>query len=429
MELTPKQQIVELVSKSQRILILTHINPDGDALGSTLALFLALKKMGKEVVAYCQDAMPQALKFLPEINQIVNDFQSQRDFIISIDISNTKVDRLGYKQRQEENKLDIIITPKDGELSEKNITFQASSAKFDLVFVLDSSEIERVGKIYEENSNIFYEVPIVNIDHHPGNDYFGKVNWVELTATSTAEILVSFLESLGREKSLFDPEIATALLTGIITDTGSFQHGNTTPKSFTVAAQLVAAGGRQQEIVQHIFRTKPLSMLKLWGKILSNINEESKYRFVWSKVEATDYLNFKAQESETAGVVDELLKTVPNIDFALLFSERQNGFNVSLRGVDKSVNVAEIARLFNGGGHELAAAFQMPNTTFEESKDMILVRIKEFQAKRLGFLNNELNNNIDYQKPANNYSNNGYHQEDIEKTNQDEVPLDQIEVT
>lgn len=428
MELTPKQQIVELVSKSQKILILTHVNPDGDALGSTLALFLALKKLGKDVLAYCQDVVPQALKFLPENNQITNDFQNQRDFIISIDTSNTKVDRLGYKQRQEENKLDIIITPKDGELSEKNVTFQASSTKFDLIFILDSSEIERVGKIYEENSNIFYEVPIINIDHHAGNDYFGRVNWVELAATSTAEILVSFLESLGREKSLFDPEIATALLTGIITDTGSFQHGNTTPKSFTVAAQLVAAGGRQQEIVQHIFRTKPLSTLKLWGKILSNINEESKHRFVWSKVEATDYLNFNAQESETAGVADELLKTVPNIDFALLFSERQNGLNVSLRGVGKSVNVAEIARLFNGGGHELAAAFQIPNTSFEEGKEMILIRIKEFQAKRLGFLNNELNN-IDYQKPTNNYLDNEYYQEDKGKTDQNEVPLDQIEVT
>ncbi|EKD57043.1 MAG: hypothetical protein ACD_58C00016G0002 [uncultured bacterium] len=431
MELTPKQQIVELVNNSKKILVLTHVNPDGDAIGSTLALVMGLRKLNKEVVAACQDVVPNALNFLPETSEIKSDIQNQRDFIISINTTNAKVDKLGYKQNPVENRLDIVITPKSGEFSQGDVTITPGAAKFDLIFVLDAPELERTGRIYDNNPDVFYEVPIINIDHHSGNDYFGRVNWVDLTATSTAEILVSLLESLGREKSVFDGEIATALLTGIITDTGSFQHNNTTPKSFTVAAQLVAAGARQQEIIQHIYKTKLLSTLKLWGKILSNIHEERKHRFVWSEVRIDDFRIFNAHESETSGVIDELLKTVPDIDFAILLSEKNDGLHVSLRGVGRGINVAELAQKFGGGGHELAAAFQIPGSSLADARDKILVQIKEVQAKRLGLITEAYNNIPSSNTTSDNYSKSF---EDFETRNPedqsvDEVPLDQIDVT
>jgi phosphoesterase RecJ-like protein len=421
MELTPKQQILELVNKSNKILVLTHVNPDGDALGSILALSLGLRKLGKDITMVCQDQIPNALSFLPENKEIRADLAGFGNLIISIDTTEVKVDKLGYKQKNDENRLEIMITPKSGVLRENQVKVMSSGAKFDLIFVLDSPEIDRVGKIYDENPDVFYETPIINIDHHSGNNYFGKVNWVELTATSTAEILVSLLESLGRDKPLFDSEVATALLTGIITDTGSFQHNNTTPKSFTVAAQLVAAGARQQEIIQHIYKTKPLSTLKLWGKILTEIHEEKKHRFVWSTALANDFVEFGANETETQGVVDELLKTVPEIDFAMLFSEKNGALNVSLRGVGKGVNVSEIARMFGGGGHELAAAFQLAGNTFDNEKDNILIRIKEYQAKRLGFLTDQLITNRDED----------FNQTDFNDVNEqsDEVSLEDIDVT
>src|SRR5690606_17299841 len=163
------------------------------------------------------------------------------------------------------------------------------------------------------------------------------------------------------------------------TDTGSFQNSNTTPKSFTVAAQLVAAGARQQEIVQHIYKTKPLSTLKLWGKILGNIREEREARFIYSTVAATDFSAFGAEGSETSGVVDELLKTVPNIDFALLLSEKREGLYGSLRGVNKAVSVADIAKLFGGGGHEMAAAFRIPNGSLADNEREIVSNIRNHQ--------------------------------------------------
>src|SRR3990167_8616996 len=287
MELSPKQQVVEILKTKQRILLLTHKNPDGDAIGSILALYLSLKKLGKDVVAVCNDPAPAVFEYLPQIKEISQNFANGRDFVISLDVSQTKADKVLYKIVGD--KLNIIITPVSGNFTPEMVMTAAGSFNFETVVVLDSTDLERIGSPYEKNPEVFYEVPVVNIDHHAGNDQFGKINWVDITATSTSEILVSVLEALTGDPKFIDEDIATALLTGIITDTNSFQNNNTTPKSLTVAAQLVAFGGRQQEIIRHVFKTKPLTTLKLWGRILENVKEEKDHRFIWSKISHKDF--------------------------------------------------------------------------------------------------------------------------------------------
>ncbi len=388
MEPTPKQQTIELIRAAKRIVVMTHQHPDGDAIGSMLALALALRKLGKEVTPICADPAPPTFQFLPATDQITDQLAATSEFLISIDTADIEVDKLGYKNVPEEGKLNIVIKTLRGRITQDKVTLNPGEVSADLLLVLDTNDVERLGSIYERYSDLFYQTPIVNIDHHPGNEYFGKVNWVDLSATSTAEILVSLLESLaaapkgssGKGESLLDADIATLLLAGITTDTGSFQNTNTTPKSFTVAAQLVAAGARQQEIVQHIYKTKPLSTLKLWGKILGNIQHDTEHRFIWSTVASADFKHFEASETETSGVIDELLKTVPGIDFALLLSERSGGLYGSLRGVKKGVSVAQVASLFDGGGHEMAAAFRIPSGSLAEHEQEVIAKIRSHQA-------------------------------------------------
>lgn len=377
MELTPKQQAIELIRNSKRILVTSHVNPDGDSFGSLIALTLALKKLDKEVVTVCADTAPEFLHFLPELDVVGHELTGAKDFIISVDLTSTDVDKLGYKRLTEEKKLHIVLTPTQGFFEPQNVTFQQGMPRFDLIIVLDSADLERLGSVYDNNTSLFYETPIVNIDHHVSNDHFGKVNWIDLTATSTSEILVALLESLGREKTLLDQDIATALLTGITTDTGSFQNASTTPKSFTVAAQLVAAGAKQQEIIRKIYKTKPLSTLKLWGKALAKVQEDMEHRFIWSTITQQELTEVGAQDSETGGVIDDLLKTAPDIDFALLLSEKKGGVHGNIRAVEKGVDVARLAALFGGGGHEAAAGFDIPNTTLTAEETSILDRIRE----------------------------------------------------
>ncbi len=383
MELTPKQQATELLKDAQNILIMTHERPDTDALGSLLALTLALGKLGKNPTAVATGPVPESHDFLPGRTLLKPSLEGSRDFIISVDTTETKVEKILYK-RDGDQKLNIILTPAAGAtLAPEQISFNSGSYKWDVIVVLDCSDISRLGPIHEEQADLFYSTPVVNIDHHPGNDYFGKVNLVDLTATSTAEILVSLLESLGRDKPLLDEDIATCLLAGIMGDTSSFQNSNTTPKSFTVAAQLVAAGARQQDIVRRIFKTKSLSTLRLWGKALAKLQAEPELRFVWSAMTAAEIAETGATPEQTSGLIDELLKTTEGVDFALLLSERDGAVHGSLRAVGSGIDVSQIAALFDGGGHPAAAAFDTPNTSLTDAQQNIIFKVRQFQAKRL----------------------------------------------
>lgn len=383
-ELTPKQQVVEILRNNKKFLLLTHKNPDGDAIGSLLAFYLTLKRLDKEVIMACSDAAPASLQYLQNVGEINQNFAGARDFVISLDVNDIKADKIMYKII--DNKLNVIITPKKGQYDEKMVSFPKGSFNFDAIIVLDSSDLDRLGTFYEENPEIFFEVPVVNIDHHAGNAQFGKINLIDLTATSTSEILVSVIEALTGDPKFFDEEIATSLLTGIITDTNSFQNMNTTPKSLTVAAQLVALGGRQQDIIKNVYKTRPLSTLRLWGRALSNLHDERDYDFVWSEIHAKDYLEVGASENETTGLIDELLKTASGVDFALLLSEKNGDVHGSLRSINKSKDVSVIAKLFDGGGHTVAAAFQMNGTTLLESSGNIIQKIRDFQKNQQGLM-------------------------------------------
>ena len=385
-ELTPKQQVVEILRNQKKFLILTHKSVDGDAIGSMLALYMTLKRLGKEVVAFYGEDTPGVFHYLPGLESIEKSFNGSRSFVISVDTSETKADKIMYKV--EDKRLDIIITPKEGLFEEKMVSFSRWQFNFDAIFVLDSTDLERLGTVYDEYPEIFYEVPVVNIDHHAGNDHFGKINLVDLTATSTSEILVSVIEALTGDPKFFDEKIATALLTGIITDTNSFQNTNTTPKSLTVAAQLVAAGGDQQSIIKNIYKTKPLSTLRLWGRALSNLHDESEYKFVWSQIFKNDYLEVGAAEDESSGLIDELLKTASGVDFALLLSEKKGDVHGSLRSINRAKDISEIAKLFGGGGHSMAAAFQLNGTNLLENSNMIIEKIKAFQREQNNISNN-----------------------------------------
>lgn len=382
MELTPKQQTTELIKNAKKILLITHKNPDGDALGSLLALATVLRKLEKTVELISPSPVPGLYQFLPGWQEIKAQFSGTKELIISINTTTVKLDKLGYRNDPSGNRVNIVVNPQKGSFRKEDVEIIAGTFKYDLVMVLDSSDLERLNPLFEENTSLFYETPTVNIDHHASNDYFGKVNWVDLTATSTAEILVALIESLSGQtgNNLLNEDVATCLLTGIISDTDSFQNQNTTPKSLTVAAQLVAAGARQQEIIQKVYKTKPLSTLKLWGSALSGLqvaNSKAGVNFVWTTLSRKAYAQAGALEGEESGVIDDLIKSTPGLDFALLLSEHDTKVHGSLRAINKAVDVSVIAQKFGGGGHAPAAAFELPiDGSFEKTVQEVISKLK-----------------------------------------------------
>lgn len=373
MEPTQKQQAIARITAANRVLIVPG-RPDGDSVGSALALLLMMKKLGKEVGAVTMDTVSESYKFLPSFSDVRSDLVGLRDFIISLNSQNVEPEKLSYNVA--EGRLNIVITPKEGSYSANDVTFSEGSMKYDLIITLDSPSLEMLGNIHSTHPEIFTEIPIVNIDHHATNKHFGAVNLVDITATSTGEILVGLAEALGVE---FDADIATCLLTGIIADTGSFQHANTTPKSLTVAAQMVGFGARQQEIIKHLFKTKSLATLKLWGQILSKIQHDIELRLVWSYADLDTITTTGASGEDIAGLIDELMTSVPGADIVILITEREpNMINGSIR-TSRGVDASAIAGLMGGGGHPGAAGFKLINTSLEDAKQTILGKVRDFR--------------------------------------------------
>ncbi|MFA6917737.1 MAG: DHHA1 domain-containing protein, partial [Candidatus Gracilibacteria bacterium] len=261
------------------------------------------------------------------------------------------------------------------------------AVEYDLIITVDTAELGQLRGFYEQNIELFHQIPVINIDHHISNAHFARVNNVDIMASSTTELLVPLLEEIAREEKieLIDEDVATLLLTGIITDTGSFQNANTTPKAFDVAAQLVSYGARQQEIIQHIYKTKQLSQLKLWGRVLSKIQVDENYRIVWSVVSPQDFRDTGSTEDETGDIIDELMTNAPGAEVILLIKGKQDGvISVSIRTTNPAVDAAKIAEEFGGGGHTQAAGFRISDMGLRDAEYAVINKVKEYQTKRLG---------------------------------------------
>lgn len=382
--------VIDLIKRSNKILIMPSNPPDGDSIGAAIAFYLVLKKINKEATIICRDEVPDVLQFLPNTKMIGRKIASNSEFVITLDTSHTEIENI--KNVTEGDKINIIITPKSGHFSEDNISFNKGKIDYDLIITLDCAELSQLGDIYDNNVELFYQIPVINIDHHISNTHYGKINYIDIMASSTTELLISLFEELGKKENidLIDEDIATLLLTGIITDTGSFQNANTTPRSFASSANLIAYGARQQEIIQHVYKTKELSQLKLWGRVLSKIQIDEKYKIVWSVVSQQDFKDTESSEEATGDIIDELMTNAPGAEIVLLIKEKEDFvISVSLRTTNPSINASAIAEEFGGGGHARAAGFKINNIHLRDAEYKIINFLKQFQKERLGIIEEE----------------------------------------
>ena len=318
--LTQEQQIFEQIKKASNILITFKKTWTGDAVASALALFLFLKKLDKNVEVVAEKCDSDKLySFLPGYTEIKYSLENLRKFIISLDITNTKVSQIKYQR--EENKLNFIISPKDGWFTDSDITSGTSGFKYDLIIAVDTADLESLGKIYDNDTEFFYQTPIINIDHSSNNEGFGQINFIELTAVATTEIVFSLFESYSRD--LIDENIATCLLAGMIAETKSFKTNNVTPRALLTASQLMSLGGRREEIVNRFYRSKSLNILKLWGRVLARLLSAADNKLIWSALSASDFLKTNSTEKDLTDVIDELIVSIPQAKVIAIIYENE----------------------------------------------------------------------------------------------------------
>lgn len=248
-ELTPKQQTSEAIRQAETILIMTGQHPSVDQVASTIALAALLRKYGKKVTAVVSDDIPAGAKFL-RTNLVESTLGGLRDFIVRVDLKNAELDKLKYTI--ENAKLNIHITPFAGSFQQRDVNFDYGDYQFDLVIILGVASYARVDKIYAQNAELLRQIPLVNIDFHRSNEQYGAINLIEGTAASLSEILIALSESL--QSGMIDEQIATTMLAGIMAATDRFTASHTTAKTMTVAAQMMAMGANQQEVVKGLYR-------------------------------------------------------------------------------------------------------------------------------------------------------------------------------
>ena len=319
------EQAIEQIRKANNILITFPVSKNGEATASALALNSALSKLDKnvEVLADLEKQDPYVQKpsrifsFLPGYEKIKTSTDSLRKFIIALDLSNTKVKQIKYKM--ENDTLKFLITPQKGNFTPTEVSSGPTEMEFDLVMTLNAPDMESLGEIYEENTELFYNTPVINIDNDSGNEEFCEINLVELTTTSTAEIIFNLLKEGFQEN--IDEDTATCLLSAIIYKTKSFKTLNITPNALSTTSELISLGGRREEIMNKLYRSKDVNVLKLWGRVLARLSGTEDNKLIWSGVLAEDFKKTQANKADLTDIIDELVSNIPQAEIAVIFYE------------------------------------------------------------------------------------------------------------
>lgn len=349
-----EQQIYKQIEKSKNILIIFAIDREGDSIASALALFLFLKKQEYEVALVCPglEETKHSFSFLPAYSQIQNKLDNLRRFIVSVDISKAKVNQVKYLV--DNNVLNFIISPSEGWFKPEDVSSKAGEFKYDLIITIGTSDLESLGKIYDQNVEFFYKTAIINIDHRANNEEFGQINLIDLNAVAISEILFYLLKNYKPE--LINEEIATCLLAGIIQKTKNFKTSNLTPRTLLTTSQLISIGANREDIINHLYRSRDLATLKLWGRVLNNLHSENNEELIWSKLNQQDFKDTNSSPESLIDIIDELIMNVPSAKLVAILCENSpistRVFIYSL----KNINALEIIQKFKPQGTIKAAS-------------------------------------------------------------------------
>ncbi|MFQ5708422.1 MAG: bifunctional oligoribonuclease/PAP phosphatase NrnA [bacterium] len=301
---TLQEKVKECFNRGQRFVLTTHVNPDGDGLGSEAALFHYLTRIGKDVFIYNSSPVPANYKFLDSDNRML---------VYDPDLHH-----------------ETLLTA-------------------DYILILDISEWNRLKDVGASVKNL--HIPKICIDHHPPHEKFGNISLVDVSASSTGEIVYDLIKFCGGSMT---PNIADAIYTSILTDTGSFRFSNTNDRAFKIAGDLVAAGVSPQKIYQEVYEHQAPSKVKLLGFVLYNLKLEDNGRVAWISVSQENLETIHAKPQDTEGFAD-YPRVINGVEVSIMFIELEKGrIKVSFRSKGNYV-INQIAQKFGGGGHAYAA--------------------------------------------------------------------------
>lgn len=374
MALNEIQQIHHLIHEKKNILITMGKDVGSDAIASADALMEFLKSQDKRVdIVIDEFVLPKKLNFLKNAKAFQNTFAHLQKFIISVDVKNTGIEELSYDTK--DDILRVYITPKKGFLKKEHVRTMQTDFKYDLIIILGTPDLTSIGNIYHNNTELFYKVPIVNIDNKTTNEHYGHTNAVDYTVATISEVLFDILNKLGEE--YITKEIATALLTAMIDGTRSFTSEQVKPQTLRTASKLMALGADRQYIINNLYRTKTIGSLKLWGQALANLEKHPGIDLVSTHIPRNTFVDTGASESSLYDIVYELIKKSPEAKLVLLTHEHPGGDGTihSILYGAKGIDAKLLLKAFNPTGDSTRASIVMRGRTLREVEDKVIQEI------------------------------------------------------
>lgn len=309
--------IINEINNAKTLVILTHMNPDGDAIGSSLALYCSLLKLKKDVDVIVPEHS-SIYNFLPRINDLKK---------------------------------------------------EPTKEQYDIAIALDCGDIKRLNGFSESFENAKCKI---SIDHHEINTMFADYNFVNPASPACAQILITVIEALGVE---IDNEIGTCLLTGILTDTGGFKYPATSAETFEFTAELLRKGVKVSDIYKRVLQTISKKSFELRKVAINRLELLENGKIAFTYITNKDMETVEAEEDDHEGIVD-IGRDIEGVEVSIFLKETEDGtYKISLRS-NEYVNVADIALLFNGGGHIRAAGGSITGT-IEQSKERLVAECKK----------------------------------------------------
>ncbi len=362
MALTMEEQAVQLLRRSRQTLITTCEHPSLDEVASACALAHCLKAEGLTFDLVIPE-LTAAPAFLPTGGlQIRPQVGALRAFHFKLDVSQTPLQELLYEVR--DGLLDVTLLPKEGGWTGSDARFTAADDRYDLVIAIGAADKQSLGELSRRETDFLSRTVTVNIDCSATNEYWSQVNLVDLRKSSVAEVMYTWLETWATNHLTAD--VATCLLAGIVAKTRAFRTPNLQPETLERAAKLVALGGRREEVVYGIWRTRSIASLRLWGSALSRLENDQASGLVWTYLTEADLIEVGGDLDAMDGLVEELIRYAPEAKAVVIFQHRTDHLHARLLTVG-SHSAVELTRSFGGTGTRETATFRV-NGTFPQTE-------------------------------------------------------------
>ena len=364
-----------LVAEAQSIAIIINYNWFGDSVSAALALAMAIGQRGQAVeVLASPSERGQVFRFLTGFTDIKHEIIVKSEYAITVKLGQAEMGKVRLEQNKQEVRFIMQLTK--GELDQQPLKLEQAGWPYDLIITVGCPDKDSLGHFAVQYPNLFFQIPIINLDNNFANENYGQLNLVDIKAAAVSEIASRLISEVAPEPS---PEIATCLLAGLISQTKNFKSPIVTPQTLELAGRLMQQGADRELIINKFYRDRSLSLLKLWGLILAKLKTAADQKLLWSTISQEQWQAAGANQDGLVALIEELLAGIPEAALFCLFIGHEQRTDALVYAI-KNIDALYLAKPLEAAGSKKLANFYLdenPTVTAEQVIPILEERLKK----------------------------------------------------